>query len=37
VLVKRLEEQAENMGVGHPDSYPFDRAVKEFILVYKLD
>jgi len=35
VLVKHLEEQAENMGVGHPDSYPFDRAVKEFILAYR--
>jgi len=23
------------MGVGHPDSSPFDRAVKEFILAYR--
>jgi hypothetical protein len=35
VLVKHLEEQAENMGVGHPDLSPFDRAVKEYILAYR--
>jgi hypothetical protein len=30
-----VEEERKNMGVGHPDFSPFDRAVKEFILAYR--
>ena|GEM_PF-4493085 len=35
ILVNHVEEARKNMGVGHPDSSPFDRAVKEFILAYR--
>ena len=34
-MVNHVEEERKNMGVGHPDFFPFDRAVKEFILAYR--
>jgi hypothetical protein len=37
ILTEYLERQAENMGVKHPRFWPFDRAVKRYIIAAEAD